>query len=1368
MAVKMDGVGCSDDDMGIEVIFGGYQAISKGAAAYESRASAVFCLRRQTTPPPPPPPTVSPGGRRDTMTSAVCSFLHQVSLFTEESLSHPDARLRLRRSLAGRQSSDVEPSISALQLGAETLDRAILAPDSESGDDLQGRAEELLLSSLGGDPHTSAIASLYLSLVATLRGNPVRSARFLLDAFAFDPSSARLELAPKVWEESFSKPLLPLFSRFRAESQAIVASMSSEFQDRQETIAGSDFSFTSESLAFDEASRRRLQSRMSNETAEELRMLEDAFEEDLDENTKRLAILLRELLENSEDTEFTDTAKKKKIFRPVIHKLRGTRVSGTERLPEKTGDAGFRDGPYDSISEEEGATDLSSTSMTAKPLVSRRQMVPADLNTEVGTTSSDFSSRLTERLAFSSAHSLTSDTDNEEEDELQRDILVCDRKQGAEEHAETSCSLGLLEGASGNGSTTHQPVLLKDFLCPLTGQVFVDPVTLETGQTYERSAIQERIEKGNDICPVTGQKLSTTILPRTNRLLKHFITNWKEENAGSVPHANVSVQSKCESPELGLTGSMEFRDSSSGVSFISPVDRIVPDLTLDISKLWLTGPPGLQEMENAVLAIERAWSNADAESEIRTSLAKPHVISRLVEILFNSLDLQVLRTTIYLLSELVARDEIGIQALLQICPNILEQVVVLLKKGIFEAAVLVSLLRPSWASLVATDLTHSLLAVVKTAVQEINEQPRMYLRPKTAAILLLMKILEGDDGNVHNVGGAVIAEKALENVVSSVESDKIQERTAAIRILLNCIKEKGSCRNIIADKVNLSSVFGIFLSASAMEKFEIVHFLSELVRTNRRMYIEQLLQKMKDEASFSLMHGLLIYLQTALMYQRPVIAGLLLQLDLLAEPRKMSIYREEAIDILISCLRDSTSPTAQIAAAEAIIALPGRFSASGKSLTRSLLLKRGGIDKNLRAMMQREQRFLVEGALMDNLEEEKAAKWEKKMAFALVNHEFGLIFEALGEGMKNNCNEISAKCFVSATWLASILGELPDTGVRGAARICLLEHFISNFKSAQDVEERALAMLAMNSFIHDHDGFQILTSHLRDILKNLRELKDVSSLSAELIKALTGQQDPNAGIWFHKQLFQTSCSMNGGVLAISCYKDLIFSGHSDGTIKVWNIEESCLRLIQETGGHSKSVTSLVILWNNGRGTLYSGSLDKSIRVWSVGVTRIECIQVHNVKYAVRGLAVANAVACFITQGPGVKVHSWNGVSDLVNADKYVRCISLVHGRLYCGCNDGSIQEVDLATGTSITIQPANRKLIGKTNPIYTLEVSDGFLYSSHASLEGGPAVKVWTTASYTTVGSLVPTADVRSLAITSELIYLGCRTDGQIQVWEIS
>ncbi|XP_031485368.1 putative E3 ubiquitin-protein ligase LIN isoform X3 [Nymphaea colorata] len=1207
------------------------------------------------------------------MSSAtVSNFLHQASLFSKEVLSQPDARLRLRRSLVARPSSNAEPSLSSLQLAAETLDRAILAPDSDSRLDLLDRAEELLLSALGGDPHTSAVAFLHLAVVSTLRGNPVRSARFLLDAFASDPSSARGDLAPKVWEESLVQPLLPLHRLFYAEKQAILASVSSEFQDRQGSMSALDFSFTSESLAFDEASRRQLLSRMSNETVEELRMLEDAYEEALDENTKLLANFLREFLENSEGKELTNTKKKKKkkFFVPVIHKVRGIRVSGAEKLPEKTGDAGFRDGRYNPISDEEGATDLSSTSITEKPLVSWRRMVPADLKTEVVSTSSDYSSLLMEGLVLSSAHSLTSsDTEDEEEDGMHGDTSFCERKRGTGEQAETSCSLGLLMDASDHGSTTHQPVLSTDFLYPITGQVFDDQVTLETGQTYERSAIQEWIEGGRkDICPIKHQKLSATILPKTNCVLKDLNANWREKNAGSAKETKVLVQSKYESPEIGLSGSMKLKHSSSEISVTSQVDGIVPELTSDISKLWLSG--SLHEIENSVLAIKRAWGNADADNEIRTSLAKPDVVSRLVEILFNSLDIRVLRTTIYLLSELVARDETVMQTLMQSYPNILEKVVVLLKKGIFEAATLISLLRPSWASLVAMDLIHSLLAVVKAAVQEGSEQPRMYLRPKTAAILLLMEVLKGDDGNVHKVGGAVIAEKALENVVSSLESDRTEERIAAIRILLNCIKEKGSCRRIIADKVNLSSVFGIFMSASVAEKFEIVGFLSELVRINRTCS-EQLLQKMKDEASFSLMHGLLLYLQTALLDQCPVIAGLLLQLDLLAEPRKMSIYREEAIDVLISCLRDSTSPTAQIAAAEAIIALPGRFSASGKPLTRSLLLKRAGIDKNLRAMMQRDQRCLIESAVVDNLEEEKAVKWEKKMAFALVSHEFGLIFEALGEGLKNSYKELSARCFVSATWLASILGELPDTGVRGAARICLLELFISNFKSAQEVEERALAMLAMNSFIHDPDGFQVLTSHMRDILKKLRELKEVSSLSAEMIKALTGQQEPNAGIWFHKELFQMSCSMNGGVLAMNCYRDLIFSGHSDGTIKVWGIEGSRLHLIQETREHSKSVTSLEVLQNNGR--LYSGSLDKSIRVWSVGVNRIECVEVHNVKDVVHGLAVANAVACFITQGPGVKVHPWNGISNLVIANKHVRCIRLVHGRLYCGCNDGSIQ-----------------------------------------------------------------------------------------------
>jgi hypothetical protein len=74
----------------------------------------------------------------------------------------------------------------------------------------------------------------------------------------------------------------------------------------------------------------------------------------------------------------------------------------------------------------------------------------------------------------------------------------------------------------------------------------------------------------------------------------------------------------------------------------------------------------------------------------------------------------------------------------------------------------------------------------------------------------------------------------------------------------------------------------------------------------------------------------------------------------------MSIYREEAIDTLISCLRNTEFPAAQIAAAETIVSLQGRFSASGKPLTRAFL-KRAGLDKSFQTLMRMEQLSNIPG-----------------------------------------------------------------------------------------------------------------------------------------------------------------------------------------------------------------------------------------------------------------------------------------------------------------------------------------------------------------------------------------------------------------------
>lgn len=476
----------------------------------------------------------------------------------------------------------------------------------------------------------------------------------------------------------------------------------------------------------------------------------------------------------------------------------------------------------------------------------------------------------------------------------------------------------------------------------------------------------------------------------------------------------------------------------------------------------------------------------------------------------------------------------------------------------------------------------------------------------------------------------------------------------------------------------------------------------------------------------------------------------------------MSIYREEAIDSLITCLKNSDFPSAQIAAAETILTLQGRFSSSGRPLARAFLLKRAGLDKSYKSLARKEQLGSISGEIQETTDEEKAAEeWEKKMAFVLVSHEFGLLFEALAEGLKSRYAEVCSSCFVSATWLVHMLTLLPDTGVHGAARVCLLKRFVSIFKSAKDTEDKALAMLGLSTFIHDPDGLHDLTMYMKDILKGLREFKKSSALAYEMLRVFSEGNESSADLWNHKELIQEDCSVNGEVLSIVCLKDKIFSGHSDGTIKVLTGKGRILRLIQETQEHTKAVTSLTVLQSGD--TLYSGSLDKTVRVWSIDKESIHCEHVYDVKDHVNNLLVVNSISCFIPQGAGIKVQSWNGASKLLNPNKYVKCLALVNGKLYCGCQDSSIQEIDLATGTMSSIQTGSRKLLTKANPVHALKVHDGLIYSASSSIEG-TALKIWSASNYSLVGSLSLTMEVRAMAINSELIYLGCK-GGIVEVW---
>ncbi|XP_024977287.1 U-box domain-containing protein 19-like isoform X2 [Cynara cardunculus var. scolymus] len=68
---------------------------------------------------------------------------------------------------------------------------------------------------------------------------------------------------------------------------------------------------------------------------------------------------------------------------------------------------------------------------------------------------------------------------------------------------------------------THLEILSclnpEDFRCPISLELMTDPVTVSTGQTYDRASIEKWLKSGNLICPKTGEKLATTeLVPNLN------------------------------------------------------------------------------------------------------------------------------------------------------------------------------------------------------------------------------------------------------------------------------------------------------------------------------------------------------------------------------------------------------------------------------------------------------------------------------------------------------------------------------------------------------------------------------------------------------------------------------------------------------------------------------------------------------------------------------------------------------------------------------------------------------------------------------------------------------------------------------------
>ncbi|KAF3446786.1 hypothetical protein FNV43_RR11966 [Rhamnella rubrinervis] len=930
----------------------------------------------------------------------------------------------------------------------------------------------------------------------------------------------------------------------------------------------------------------------------------------------------------------------------------------------------------------------------------------------------------------------------------------------------------------------------KDFVCPITGQIFCDPVTLETGQTYERRAIQEWLKRGNTTCPITRQPLSASSLPKTNYVLKRLITSWIEQfpdlpqellysetpkysfNHSPTKETPLATSTRCRkfdfpshrsSDECVNQRSKMFMRavvSTSPTSVISQaeVETIITGLKPNVSCLCTS--ESLHECEAAVLAIARLWKDSKGDIGVHSYLSEPIIVNGFVEILSASLNRDVLRTSIYVLSELIFADE-NVGETLTSVDSDLDCLAALLKNGLAEATVLIYQLKPAFSQLSAHDLVHSLVQLILKKSEELNDL-QLIMEPKDAAIALLEQILVGGDESSRSINAfSVISANGIPALIKCL--DRAEGRSSVVSILLCCMRAEKGCRNLIANRIELSPVLELFHAGNDSVKGICVGFLSELVQLNRRTFSNQILKIIKDEGAFSSMHTFLVYLQMAPMEQQPAIASLLLQLDLLVEPRKMSIYREDAIDALIEALRRKDFSNSQMMTLEALSSLIGRMTTSGDSYIEAWLLKIAGFDQPYNALMKAEQQRKHDNDFMETMEEEEKALslWEKRVAFVLCNHEKGSIFKALEECLKSNCLEMAKSCLVFATWLTYMLSILPDTGVKVAARKSLLEEFVNVLQSSKNLEEKILASLALKAFISDPAAAKALGVYAKCIYKTLRKLKRNSVVVTDIIKALMNLSSVDATeLWSCTELVELDLCTNGEVLSLLHLKGRVFSSHSDGTIKVWDAGRRVLRLTQVVREHTKAVTSLYASTSGDK--LYSGSLDKTIRVWAIKPEEMHCIQVHDVKEAVYELIANNKLACFTSQGTGVKIYDWSGLPKHINFNKYVKCLALTENKLYCGCSGYSIQEVDLCTNTSNTFYSGTRKLLCKQT-IHSLQIHDGFLFAGGSSVDTTTG-KIFSLPTKAIQGSFSTGFDIHHITLSNDFIFTATKC-GIIEVW---
>ncbi|KAK3441105.1 hypothetical protein EUGRSUZ_B01598 [Eucalyptus grandis] len=766
---------------------------------------------------------------------------------------------------------------------------------------------------------------------------------------------------------------------------------------------------------------------------------------------------------------------------------------------------------------------------------------------------------------------------------------------------------------------------------------------------------------------------------------------------------------------------------------------------------------GLRKLnEENIVEITAIYETLNNKNGVKHAALKDVLLDQLLKAISTSKEEREIRMSVSILTTIALTNQSVLGDIrkkgLQLC-----DLASALKRNVHEAAILIYLSNPSPTEIKTLELLPNLVEIVCTWSSYKLKRTSVLLTPPIASLMIIEILVTAFDNATNSAHLAALnSPKVLHGLLDVARDSGAEESISLARIIVKCMQFDGQCRVYVSQSTPISPFISLLQNNKRHAKFIALEFFHEILCMPRSA-ANSLLQRIRNEGGADIMNMLMLCVQNLQSHHQLFAVNLLLQLDTLENQSGSSMFVEVAMKVLLESLTPNEDLKMHQLSAFIVANLGGTYSWTGEPYTVAWLVRKAGLTSVRHRNMIKEFDW-EDQSLLDS----ETDSWCGKIARNIIKIG-NPVFQALEMGLKSKTKRVSRDCLTAIAWLGCEIAKSANTQRYSACEILLggLEQFLH---PGVDLEERLLACLSIYNYASGK-GMQKLIHFSEGVRESLRRFSNITWMAEELHRVADFYLPNKSRIsCVHTQILEAGHSSSGAVNALIYYKGLLCSGHSDGSIKMWDVKGQFATLAWDKKEHKKEVTCFSLL-EQGE-SLLSGSADKTIRVWKMVQRKLECLEVISLKDRIRKIDTLGDAIVAIILGHGIKViDASRTVKDFCKS-KNVKSICVIQGKIYAGCKDSSVQEIILANNREREIKAPSKSWMMQKRPINSIVSYKDWMYTASMVVHGSN-VKEWRRNCEAEMRIAVQKgANVLAMGVVEDFVYLNCSSSAStLQIW---